>query len=184
MPEIVEGRLAFRFPDDWRVVKYDDPGGFAAREVRIDGTKKIDILALRPDTRLILLEIKDFRGHRIEARDRLDPQGADPLPVEIAAKVRDTVSVLLAAFRARDQELSPIAHYLFGGARREVEMILFLEQDPERDRKLRGYRDRTSLQTAVKRLLRPYHFDCRVLRMSGMDARAPWTVRSLPAGPQ
>jgi hypothetical protein len=178
MPEITEGRLVFRFPDDWTVVKYDDARGFAVRRVMIDGTKKVDILALSPapQARLLIIEVKDFRDHAIENRDRMALDGSDPLHIEVAMKVRDTMAILVAAYRARDERLAPVCSHLFGGADRPVDVILFLEEDEPRVRTARGYRDRSNIQQSLKGILRPYGFRCHVQRRRTLPADSPWSV--------
>lgn len=94
MTDIVEGRLLFRFPDDWHALKYDDENGFVARNCRIPDTKRVDIVAANED-RLLLIEVKDFRGHAIENRGRLDPEGEDSLHIEVAKKYETPLPFLL-----------------------------------------------------------------------------------------
>jgi hypothetical protein len=183
MPEITEDRLVFRFPDDWHVVKYDDPSGFAVRRFKIDGTKKVDILALSPapEPRLLIIEAKDFRDHAIENRHRLKTDGDDPMHIEVAKKVRDTMAVLASAYRDRDEELRPVCSHLFGGVYREVEVILFLEEDEPRAQTARGFRDRSNVELGIKALLKPYGFRCHVQRRRTLPEASPWSVTALRA---
>lgn len=183
MHEVTEDRLVFHFPDDWHVVKYDDKRSFASRRFKIDGTKKVDILALSPDSRLLVIEIKDFRHHAIENMHRLKPDGDDPLHIEVAKKVRDTMAVLVAAYRDGDEDLMPVCAHLFRARNRDVDVILFLEEDEPRARTARGFRDRSNVELGIQAQLKPYGFRCRVLRRRTMPADALWTVTALPADP-
>lgn len=177
MPKIIEGELCFRFPDGWQAVKFDDKKGFAVGKFRIQGTKKVDILALSPEPKLYIIEIKDIHNNEIENRDRLKTDGDDPLHVEVAEKVRDSVSTLLAAFRSGDESLKPFCEHLFGGRNREAEVILHLERDNARARTTKGYRSRIDIETALKQLVQPYNFRCLVSQKADY---APWKVTGAP----
>lgn len=177
MPEIIEGELCFRFPDGWLVSKFDADDGFAVRKFQIDRTKKVDILALSPKPKLYIIEIKDFRGHDIENRDRLKTDGDDPLHVEVAEKVRDAISTLVAAFRSGDKTLKPFCEHLFGGRNREAEVILHLERDDARARTVKGHRSRADIQSKLKQLVQPYNFRCLVSQKADY---APWKVTGAP----
>lgn len=179
MNEVIEGNLKFTFPAAWSVVKYDAAAGFAERRVTIQETKRVDILALDPQGCLLIIEIKDFRGFASAVGRRLNPAGPDPLHLEIAHKVRDTISIMLAAFRSRDDELRPICDHLFGGRDRRVDVILFFEEDEPRTRTARGYRDRGAVEHRIRELIRPYAFGCHVQRRRTMPADAPWSVEGI-----
>ncbi|XXX78678.1 hypothetical protein WMF30_07870 [Sorangium sp. So ce134] len=58
------------------------------------GSKAVDIVGVREE-RLYLIEVKDYRGHPIEAKRRQPLE----LPIAIACKVRDTVAGLVGAGR-------------------------------------------------------------------------------------
>ncbi|SMH58652.1 hypothetical protein [Azospirillum agricola] len=180
MREIVEGSLLFRFPDGWEAEKYDDEGGFVARTCRIDGTKRVDIVALSPD-RLLLIEVKDFRRHAIENKDRMDVKGEDPLHVEVAKKVRDTFAFLVAAHREEDEALKPFYTHALGSRKKPIDVILFVEEDEARASSVRGSRLRTDLAEGMRTLLRPFGVRCHVQRRRSMPEDSPWTVRGAPA---
>ena len=64
--------------------------------------KAVDFLTLNDSrNRLYLIEVKNFCGHEGESncRERLNPKGSDPLHIEVAEKVRDTITVLYGASR-------------------------------------------------------------------------------------
>ncbi|CAO3436966.1 NERD domain-containing protein [Azospirillum endophyticum] len=180
MTEIVEGSLLFSFPDGWEAEKYDDDDGFVARNCRIDGTKRVDIVALSPD-RLLLIEVKDFRKYAIENKERMDVRGGDPLHVEVAQKVRDTFAFLVAAHREQDEVLKPFYTHALGGRQKAIDVILFVEEDEERARSVRGGRLRADLEQGMKTLLKPFNVRCHVQRRRSMPANSPWSVRGAPA---
>lgn len=181
MPEIREGRLIFHFPADWHVVKYDDPTGFSIRRFAVDGTKKVDILALSPEPRLHIIEIKDFRHHGIENLHRMQTGSRRPLHIEVAKKVRDTMAVLVAAYREGDPTLDPFCEHLLGSRAQPVEVVLFLEEDEDLAMTARGYRDRSNIELGIRTQLKPYGFRCRVLRRRTLPQDNIWQVTSLPA---
>lgn len=179
MTEIVEDRLLFRFPDGWGAEKYDREDGFVGRKCKIDGTKRVDILALSPDA-LLMIEVKDFRTHAIENKHRKVLDGPDPLHVEVAQKVRDTIAFLFAAYRVGDDSLNPYCRHAFAKPDRRIEVILFLEEDEERARRGRS-RSRTNLEAALKALLAPFGVRCHVQRRATMPSNSPWTVEGAAA---
>ena len=90
MPETFEeGHLRFRFDDSWYAIKYDEHPDYRERIERLDGTKAVDFVAVHRDSQLFLIEVKDFRGHRIENQPRLRE---GELAIEVGQKVRDTVA--------------------------------------------------------------------------------------------
>ena len=106
MTEVFENRLAFKFDDSWSILKYDSHACYRNGIERLKGTirdkngdeehhrtKALDVVAVQ-SKRLVLMEIKDFRGHRIETKHRL---GSD-LALETAIKTRDSVAGLVGAF--------------------------------------------------------------------------------------
>jgi hypothetical protein len=111
---IVEGHLELEFDDTWVVVKWDDHRAFragigtlcgpisGAGKQRDEGTKAVDILGVR-EARLYLIELKDFRGHRIESKQRQ----IDELPLEIGLKVRDSLAGMIGAAIFADEPTSP-----------------------------------------------------------------------------
>ncbi len=68
---IVEGHLRFQFDDSWFAIKYDDHRDYRERIERLDGTKAVDFVAVYMNAQLFLIEVKDFRGFRIENRERV-----------------------------------------------------------------------------------------------------------------
>lgn len=85
-----EGRVTFKFPGGWRVLR---PGNasFYLRHFQsfCGGQKEVDFLLADPDRRLWMLEVKDYTTD-----PRTKPQD---LMEEVAEKVRDSLAFLAAA---------------------------------------------------------------------------------------
>lgn len=179
MTAVTEGRLIFNFDERWSVVKFDAEAGFASR-IDIPSTKKVDIVAAC-QTILLLIEIKDFRGHEANNTHRFARRGDAPLPVELAQKVRDTVSMLLAAQRSQDRDLKRAYDHLFDRAVKPVEVVLFLERDKVRNRKNTGYVSTQNIKGWMTSRLRPYKFSCTVQHLEAAAERRHegWTVANV-----
>lgn len=125
-----EQKLSFAFDDEWHAVKWDDEPAYRDGLEKIDGCPAMDLCGLRGRS-LYMIEVKDFRGHRIENKHRLLEQSPGNLANEVAHKVCDTVAGLLGAHRVRQQEEArwrPFGEALASlGA--ELRVILWLEED-------------------------------------------------------
>ena len=122
-----EGRLRFSFGDAWRVEKYDEHRGYRQRLGKLGNTRAVDFVGCHENKTLFLIEVKDFRGHRIENKDRLHH---GMLAQEIAWKARDTLPGLIAAHRARldGESWEPFVSALTDPACR-LSVVLWLEED-------------------------------------------------------
>ena len=121
-----EGHLRFQFDDSWFVIKYDEHPDYRERIERLDGTKAVDFVAVHMDSQLFLIEVKDFRGHRIENQPRLRE---GELALEVGQKVRDTVAGIIAAYhRGNDEDWERVVRRM-GCRESPVRVILWLEQD-------------------------------------------------------
>ena len=136
----------FVFGDRWTVAfKYDDTRFYREGPERLKGeleersntelktvpqaTRAVDVVGLHQDNGLLLLEAKDFRGHRIENKNRLQGQ----IILEVSLKVRDTVAGLLgAARRDVDEFLSAELSLAMQGGR-AVTVVLWIEDDTFQD---------------------------------------------------
>jgi hypothetical protein len=125
---IEEGRLAFEFGDNWQVFKLDDHRDYREKIEKVDDTKAVDILGILHETDLYFIEVKDFRGYRIENKDRLKD---GVLAIEIAQKVRDSLSCIISAHRtSSDREYwRPFARHLCSPDT-TVKVVIWLEDDP------------------------------------------------------
>ena len=132
----------FTFGDSWTVAfKYDDTRFYRGGPERLKGdleersnnatkivpqaTRAVDIIGLHQQDGVLLLEAKDFRGHRIENRNRLQGQ----VILEVALKTRDTVAGLVGAARSAVTEF-PSGDLLAAlQAGRNVTVVLWIEDD-------------------------------------------------------
>ena len=128
----MEDKLIFTFPDNWEVIKYDESHFFINHVRKSQGGKAVDILALA-DNCLFLIEIKDFRGYRIESKKSLR---SDEVLNEVVQKFRDTITGLYAAYRWGNEELAPFYRYLYTTSKystrchqRQIIAVWFIEQD-------------------------------------------------------
>lgn len=124
---IVEGTLELEFGDEWDLVlKWDECPSYREGIHRLGDCKAVDVLALsRTRRQLLMIELKDFRGHRIENKGRIE--GGD-LFVEVGHKARDTVAGLCGAARTRgDADVARIAADLASST--PLTVVLWLEED-------------------------------------------------------
>jgi hypothetical protein len=133
MPEFIEGNLRFEFDERWTVQKYDGHRDYREKIERLEGTKAVDFVGLLDGNILYWIEVKDFRGHRIENRPRL--AGGD-LMIEVAQKVRDSIAGVVGAYRNSSEPVlwRPLAQALVS-PRKRLKVLLWLEEDaPPRPR--------------------------------------------------
>ena len=97
---IDEGSLRFEFGENWLILKLDDESAYRNWLEKLDGTKAVDIVGIYEQDKLHFLEAKDFRGYAIENKKRLI---SGDILVEVAQKVRDSVSCLITASRLPSQ---------------------------------------------------------------------------------
>ncbi|MEM9928948.1 MAG: hypothetical protein AAF840_03940 [Bacteroidota bacterium] len=79
-----ESDLLFYFPDDWVVRKYDDTAAY--QSLSGHGLKGVDFIALAPDGKLWLVEVKNYRP-RISTRNGKEYRANRPRPEELAEHV-------------------------------------------------------------------------------------------------
>lgn len=93
-------------------------------------TKAVDFIGILDHKSIFLFEIKSFKDHRIENKDRLK-QSAEELTTEIAQKVRDSIACIVAGCRnsTNDKEFwREISAYFLN---KNIIIVLWLEQqDP------------------------------------------------------
>src|SRR6185312_4258733 len=96
MTTIDEGRLRFIFGDVWQIDKYDECTFYRKRICALDEAKAVDFAGIGPGPAVYLIEVKDFRNHRIENKPKFKNQD---LVLAVASKVRDSVAGLIALRR-------------------------------------------------------------------------------------
>ncbi len=163
-------RLTFTFPDGWQACQFDSSDFYRKKVERIDGMKAVDILASKGD-RLVIMEVKDFRGHGPQNRHR---QKSGALLAEIARKFACTVSALLAAKRSENKEFSHYATLLESSDK--VQMILFLERDESPGFLRKNRLTLADLKSKLKRLMIAYNVRCQVYDRAHLPKKVEWRV--------
>lgn len=93
-----EGRQTFSFSDAWYFAKYDDGPAHLNLQKTLP-SKAVDFCAVSDSLRVsTLIEVKDFRGHMIENKDRVEPNTRE-LADEVAQKVRDSLAGVIGQSR-------------------------------------------------------------------------------------
>jgi hypothetical protein len=143
----VERRIELTFDDSWRyVVKWDEERAYQDGICTLPTSRAVDFCGIRDSAHrgplVHLIELKDFRAHRIENKKRLRETAASTCSVcgeiqpnlyqEVGLKVRDTLAGLVSAAHQRRTEPErwhPLAEALTRWDR-PVQVILWLEEDP------------------------------------------------------
>ncbi|XXT19110.1 hypothetical protein WME94_53680 [Sorangium sp. So ce429] len=122
-----EGKLRFAFDDDWKILKWDDHGAYVGGLQRFQETKAVDFFGLYLGEPYFI-EVKDFRGHRIENKARLS---SGELAREVAFKVRDTLAGMVWACRRSPLDRGELQCFLRPVLDRakKVPVVLWLEED-------------------------------------------------------
>ena len=143
----------FEFGDGWTVAfKYDDTDFHQKEATKLQGmidgvphsTKAVDVVGLHNISGLLLLEAKDFRGHRIANKPRIEHE----VSVEVAVKARDTLAALVGAARKPVTEFPSIQLATALGQGNDVAVVLWLEDDTFADER----RAKVSLGTLNQKL--------------------------------
>ncbi|GAB4493114.1 MAG: hypothetical protein Fur0016_32390 [Anaerolineales bacterium] len=155
---IEEGALQFSFDKRWNVIKYDEERDYREKIHKLKDTKAIDFLGTC-ENELYLLEIKDFRGHRIENQTRLT---SEDLVIETAQKVRDTIAGTIGAYRtsSESQKWQEFVQYAANPERR-IKVMLWLEYELPAHPKARAKVKASVLSQQLKKAVRwltPYAF--------------------------
>ena len=169
MPNIGEGNLIFRFPDDWLACRPDKWAYHRNSFQSIcGGAKAVDILAITPRHCLWLVEVKDYREHRRTKTIEL----AD----EVARKVRDSLAALLCAHMSPDEE----EEKTFAGsalASASLRVALHLEQPRKRSKLFPRAIDPASVKQKLRQLIRPVDSHPLVIEIGRMQ-NVEWEATS------
>ena len=176
-----EQSLRFEFDDTWQVVVQSDgePMVFKQGIKMLQRTRDVDFIALRKDRQLFFIEVKDFRGYRIQNKERISNGELANL---VAWKVRDTVAALVGARRSRpdDGTWRELARAFEPG--HGVRVVLWLEEDPPAGaRDIRAANRRSILQKDIQKRLR--WLDVRAVVESRHAGLPGVTVTSLARKP-
>lgn len=174
-----EGKLRFQFGPSWTVEKYDDHRDFLQKIRTLQGTKAVDFVSVLGEADIYLIEVKDLRGHRIENKARISD---GQLALEVALKVRDTLSGLIGASRTSSEpEVWDTSVEALLDRRRALRVVLWLEEDPTRQQAMVQRAQMSVLVDLLKKRLRWLTTKVFVLNQATHRAALPdMTVRSLP----
>ena len=120
-----ERRLRFEFGTAWDVRKWDDEPVYREGIGRLSESKALDFVG-RLDRSLFLIEVKDFRGYRIENRKRLVN---GELAIEVAQKVRDMLAGIVGVSGEGRIDCALWKPFLDAAVGRPVRVVLWIEQD-------------------------------------------------------
>ncbi len=193
--------IVFEFPDQWEALKYDEHGGFYKNFVgKCQGTKAVDFLILEKH-RQLWIEVKNFRGDTEANELRLDPNhGNIPglketrgfvenngwknkvlvlrkkafLPEEVAQKVRDTCSGLVGATLQDQAKFQPFSAAISN--KLPIHIILFLQQDEERDKATDFRRMAQRMADKIRQQLVFLNATVEVVNQFTVSPNAQWRV--------
>lgn len=126
--EYVEGVLAFEFGHNWVVEKLDEHAAYRDRIQKLHGTKAVDFFGVYGGDELYFVEVKDFRGHRIENKERLQD---GKLAIELGEKVRDSIACIVGVHRTANSMEEVWKRYasLLCNKQKALKVRLWLEYD-------------------------------------------------------
>jgi hypothetical protein len=144
----VESGMHFSFDaSKWtHLIQYDAVRDYKKLENAIEKTKAVDFLGVLDNRILSFIEVKNFKGHRIENKPRVE-NGDDPLELEVAQKVRDTLAGISGAVRHSTNLKNHFAtyHQFIANSKKDIHVVLWLEEDnsplptPVRDKRNKGW---------------------------------------------
>jgi len=155
-----EKDLQFDFDEtQWScLLKFDGTKDYEKAKNSLPKTKGVDFTGIFRNQSLVLIEVKDFRGHRIINKPRL-AGGTNPLWLEIAQKNKNTIAIIVGAARNSTHEKEAWQSYLniLKNEDKSLHLILWLEQDfppntPKANQKKE--REENLLRRNLKRSLR------------------------------
>lgn len=128
MNHFTEGNLSFMFDDSYyQIFQFDKHIDYLKASNALQQTKGVDFLGIHNGTALYFLEVKNFRGARIQNKKRLE---AGELTTEVGHKVRDSVACMIGANHTSSdsQHWHPYLQLLFN-QKTPIWVILWLETD-------------------------------------------------------
>lgn len=128
--ELTEQNITFIFEDaHWVDVRdFDKTNPDYSKMEKLNGTKAIDIIGYHTEKGIFLIEVKDFRRHRVENKDRIIKL---ELFEEVGQKVKDSLACILAAARnsTHDQDYWKRQIDRILNPRHQVTVMLWMEED-------------------------------------------------------
>ena len=167
MPSITEGALTFHFPDGWQATKFDTWSFYRNQFQRVcGGTKAIDILAIDSDSRLWVIEVKDYPEYpRTKTID---------LANEVACKVRDSLAALVAAsVNANDTDEKELSRAAL--ACNQIRVVLHLEQPKHHSKLFPRVYNLANVTQNLKQLIKAIDPHPQVMETGGLG-NPGWSV--------
>ncbi len=160
-------QLAFSFPVDWAVTKYDDWSFYRNQFGRMrSGAKALDLLAMASSATAWLIEVKDYRRHL-----RTKPSCVSE---EVAQKAFDTLAAMLpAAINASEPSERNFAGSMLKA--KTLRIVLHLEQPTKASKLFPRPIDPSNIQQKLRQLVKPIDAHPLVVEKSRMNG-LPWTV--------
>jgi len=141
------------------------------------GTKAVDIIAAN-DSKIYLLEIKDFRNYRNENKKIIS---SESLASEFALKVRDTFCALGIIFLSPREDLKYFAKILFKENSSKYAYLL-LERNPKdkTNEKNEKWHKKylNELKTKIEQKLRAFPFLIDIKNAQEMDKVPGWNLKT------
>jgi hypothetical protein len=150
-------------------------------DARSEGTKAVDFVGVR-DEAFYFLEVKDFRGHRIENAKRQ----REELPLEIGLKVRDTLAGVAGAYaKVGGTDWIERCGATLTARKGQVRVVVWIADDPpgpSEPRQKRAVRDSERLNRIKQKLA---WLTSRVLVEDPLEATIPGVIaENLPGAAQ
>ena len=128
----IESNMRFSFDaSKWAsLMQYDVETDYKKMKDVVQETKAVDFIGILEGEILSFIEVKNFRGHRIENKPRLGGTD-DPLELEVAQKVRDTIAGIIGAARNSthlQENWTKYSNFLLH-QKKIIHVILWLEED-------------------------------------------------------
>jgi hypothetical protein len=188
-PPLDVEKQRFEFSDAWTLAfKYDDSRFYREGPERLKGdvdgvsqsTRAVDVVAIHRKMGILLLEAKDFRGHRIANKKRLT---SGEIVVEVALKVRDTIAGLVGADRKSVNEFDAVALSKALGPAKDVTVVLWIE-DYDQVTPERAKQQMDTLNQSLKKKLAWLGVKTFVLSSKASNRIPGLTVTDLPGAGQ
>lgn len=97
--------------------------------------------------------------------------------IEVAQKVRDTLAGLYASAMTHKDELKEIYTTLFNSSLPQIEVVLFLEEDPPAGPRIHSSHKRSPSQLEkLKKILKPFGVRCKIYNRSTLPSQCEWNV--------
>lgn len=132
MKPFLESGLLFEFSEAaWsNLLEFDKTKDFQNAKDALRGTKGVDFTGVLNNETLVFMEVKNFRGYRIENKPRLE-NGDDHIWLEAAQKMRDSVSVVVGSARNSTHSKTDWQRYteFLSNEKKAIRFVLWVEQD-------------------------------------------------------